>query len=88
MLVSHARYTTLADDDAREAFLRARAGFKPTPAETLKNSPGDLTVLGRALQAILRVATTVTVARCYGPNEELGIAQSPQCHGFDRFLEA
>ena len=44
------------------------------PTEPFKDSPGDLTVLGRALQAVLRVATSITVVRYFGPNEELGIA--------------
>ena len=74
MLTAHAAYTDLPDDAAREAFIRARAGFKNTQTETLKDGPGDLTVLGRALQAVLRVATAITVARYFGPNEELGNA--------------
>jgi hypothetical protein len=73
MLTSHEAYTNLADD-AREAFLRARAGFKHTLTEPLKDGPGDITVLARALQAALRVATAITVSHTYGPNEELGIA--------------
>ena len=73
MLTSHESYTNLADD-AKEAFLRARAGFKHTPTELLKDGPCDITVLARALQAALRVATVITVSRTYGPNEELGIA--------------
>ena len=74
MLTSYVGDTTLPDAAAQEALLRVRAGFKPTPAETFKDGPGDLTVLGRALETILKVATTVTVTRYYGPNEELGIA--------------
>ncbi len=73
MLTSHDAYTNLPDD-AKEAFLRARASFKHTQTETLKDGPGDLTVLGRTLQAVLRVATAITVAHYFGPNEELGIA--------------
>ena len=74
MLAAYLAYFTLADDDARAAFLRERAGFKPTPGEMFKDCPGGLTELARALETILRVATTVTVARYYGPNEELGLA--------------
>jgi len=44
------------------------------PTEPLKDGPCDITVLARALQAALRVATVITVSRTYGPNEELGIA--------------
>ena len=73
MLTSHEAYTNLADD-AKEAFLRACAGFKHTLTEPFKDGPGDITVLVRALQAALRVATAITVSRTYGPNEELGIA--------------
>jgi hypothetical protein len=72
MFTSHEAYTNLADD-AREAFLRARAGFKHTLTEAFKDGPGDITVLARALQAALRVATAITVLHTYGPNEELGI---------------
>jgi len=74
MLATYVAYTSLADDAARVAFLRERAGFKPTPGETYQDGPGDITVLGRALETILKVDTTVTVACYYGPNEELGIA--------------
>ena len=73
MLTSHDAYTNLPAD-AKEAFLRTRASFKHTQTEPLKDGPGDLTVLGRELQAVLRVATVITVARYFGPNEELGIA--------------
>jgi hypothetical protein len=72
MLASHMAYTNLAYD-MQEAFFRACAGFKHTPTEPLKDCPGDITVLGRALQAALSVATAITVSRSYGPNEELGI---------------
>lgn len=73
MFTAYEAYTRLPDD-AKEVFLRARAGFKHTPTEPLKDGPGDITVLARALQAALRVATAITVSRTYGPNEELGIA--------------
>jgi hypothetical protein len=46
----------------------------PTPGETFKDGPGGLAVLARLFDAVLRVATTGTVARYYGPNEELGLA--------------
>ena len=74
MLTAHDAYTNLPDEAARETFVRARASFKPTQTETFKDGPGDLPVLGRALQAVLRVATAITVARYFGPNEELGNA--------------
>ncbi len=71
MLAAYLAFTNLPDEE-REAFFRARASFKHT--QTLKDCPGDLTVLGRSIQAVLRVATSITVARYFGPNEELGIA--------------
>jgi hypothetical protein len=43
------------------------------PTEPFKDGPGDLTVLVRALQTVLRLATAITVERHYGPNEELGL---------------
>ncbi len=73
MLAAYVVYTNLPDEE-REAFFRARASFKHTQTEMLKDGPGDLTVLGQALQAVLRVATAITVTRYFGPNEELGIA--------------
>jgi hypothetical protein len=73
MLTSHDAYTNLPAD-VKEAFLRAHASVKHTQTETLKDCPGDLTVLGRTLQAVLRVATAITVTPYFGPNEELGIA--------------
>ena len=73
MLTAHDAYTNLPDEAARETFVRARASFKPTQTETFKDGPGDLPVLGRALQAVLRVATAITVARYFGPNEERGL---------------
>jgi hypothetical protein len=73
MLAAYVAYTNLPDEE-REAFFRTRASFKHTQTETLKDCPGDLTVLGRELQTVLRVATVITVGRYFGPNEELGIA--------------
>ena len=73
MLTSYVTYNDLLDDEKR-TYLQARANFKHQQTETLKDGPGDLTVLGRAIQAVLRVATAITVARYFGPNEELGIA--------------
>ena len=74
MIVSHAEYTNLVDAETQAAFLRVRAGVKPTPTEAFKDGPGDLTVLARSLQTVLRLATVIMVDRHYGPNEELGLA--------------
>jgi len=73
MLAAYLAYLALADDAARAAFLRERAGFKPTPGETFRDGPGGLAVLARLFDAVLRIATTGMVARYYGPNEELGL---------------
>ena len=51
MLTVYLTYIALADDTARAAFLRERAGFKPTPVETFKDCPGGLAVLARGLDA-------------------------------------
>ena len=59
MLVAYVAYTKLPEAE-QATFLRARASFKHTQTEALKDGPGDLTVLGRALQAVLRVATAIT----------------------------
>ncbi len=74
MIAAYLAYLALADDTAKAAFLRERAGFKHNPGETFKDGPGGLAVLARLFDAVLRIATTVTVARYYGPNEELGLA--------------
>jgi hypothetical protein len=50
MLASKMAYDNLPDDE-KEAFIRERASFKHTLTETLKDCPGDITVLARALQA-------------------------------------
>ena len=60
MLASKMAYDNLPDDE-KEAFFRARASFKHTPTETFKDCPGDITVLARAFQAALRVATAITL---------------------------
>jgi hypothetical protein len=44
LLQAHLAYNTLADDDARAAFLRERKGFKASPGETFKDGPGSLGV--------------------------------------------
>jgi hypothetical protein len=73
MLAAHAAYTILPENE-REFFFRTCAGYKPTPAEMLKDGPGDITVLGQEIQAALRVATAIMATLYYGPNEELGVA--------------
>ena len=73
LLQAYLDHNALVNDAARAAFLRERAGFKPTPGETFRDGPGGLAVLARLFDAVLRIATTGMVARYYGPNEELGL---------------
>ena len=73
MLTSYGTYNALPDDEKR-AYLQARANFKHPQTETLKDGPGDLTVMAKALQAALKVATTITTSRTYGTNEDIGEA--------------
>ena len=62
MLASYGTYTALTDDEKR-AYLQARASFKHPQTEPLKDGPGDITVLAKALQAALKVATAITTSR-------------------------
>jgi len=59
MLTSYATYNALTDDEKR-AYLQARASFKHPQTELLKDGPGDITVMAKALQAALKVATAIT----------------------------
>ena len=63
MLTSYATYHALPDDDKR-AYLQARASFKHPQTEPLKDSPGDITVMAKALQAALKVATAISHVVC------------------------
>ncbi len=71
MLTSYVTYYALPDDDKR-AYLQARASFKHSQTEPLKDGPGDITVMAKALQAVLKVATVVTTSHVYGNNEDIG----------------
>jgi hypothetical protein len=73
MLTSYVTYYALPDDDKR-AYLQERASFKHPQTEPLKDGPGDITVMVKALQAVLKVATAVTTSRAYGNNEDIGEA--------------
>jgi hypothetical protein len=73
MLASYGTYTDLTDDEKR-AYLQARASFKHPSTEQLKDCPGDITVLAKALQAALKVATAITTSRTYGTNEDICVA--------------
>ena len=73
LLAAYLAYLALADDAARAAFLRERAGFKVTPGETFKDGPGGLAVFDRLFDTVLRITTTGMVDRYYGPNEDLGL---------------
>ena len=57
----------------RPSYGRAR-GSKLTPGGTFTDDPGDIKVLARVLETLIKLATTITVARYYGTNEELGAA--------------
>ena len=80
MLTSYVAYNALTDDEKR-AYLQARASFKHPPTEPLKDGPGDITVMAKALQAALKVATAITTSRTYGTNEDIGVALL--CSAFD-----
>jgi len=80
MLTSYVTYNDLLDDEKR-TYLQARANFKHQQTETLKDGPGDLTVMAKAMQAALKVATAITTSRAYGPNEDIG--ESLLCSAFD-----
>ena len=67
-------HLALADAAARAAALRERGPFKPAPVEPFKTGPGDIMVFADMLERCLKLATTITVARYYGDNEELGMA--------------
>jgi hypothetical protein len=73
LLTAYLAYLALADDAARAAFLRERAGFKVTPGETFKDGPGGLAVFDLLFDTVLRITTTGMVDRYYGPNEDLGL---------------
>jgi hypothetical protein len=80
MLTSYGSYNALTDDEKR-AYLQARASFKHPPTEPLKDGPGDITVMAKAIQAALKVATAITTSRTYGTNEDIGVALL--CSAFD-----
>jgi hypothetical protein len=67
-------HLALADATARAAALRERGPFKPAPVEPFKAGPGDIMVFADMLERCLNLSTTITVARYYGDNEELGMA--------------
>ena len=80
MLTSYVAYNALTDDEKR-AYLQARASFKHPPTEPPKDGPGDITVMAKAIQAALKVATAITTSRTYGTNEDIGVALL--CSAFD-----
>ncbi len=73
MLTSYGTYNALPDDEKR-AYLQARESFKHPQTEPLKDGPGDITVMAKALQAALKVATVITTSHAYGTNEDIGEA--------------
>ena len=82
MLTSYGTYNALPDDEKR-AYLQVRASFKHPQTELLKDCPGDITVMAKALQAALKVATAVEgqpwvpVGSTVGPRFLAGIRGSP-----------
>ena len=73
MLEGYVAYHDLQDAAAQTAFLKERAGFKPAQVEIFSDAPGDIDVLARMLDKCIKLATTITVARYYGPSEDLGV---------------
>jgi hypothetical protein len=71
---SYLAHLALADAAARTAALRERGPFKPAQVEPFNAGPGDIRVFADMLERCLKLATTITVARYYGDNEELGMA--------------
>ena len=67
-------HRALADAAARATALRERGPFKPSPVDPFKAGPGDIMVFADMLERCLKLETTITVARYYGNNEELGMA--------------
>jgi hypothetical protein len=67
-------HLALADAAARAAALRECASFKPAQVEPFKTGPGDIMVFEDMLDRCTKLATTITVARYYEGNEELGMA--------------
>ena len=63
MLTSYGTYNALPDDEKR-AYLQVRASFKHPQTELLKDCPGDITVMAKALQAALKVATAISHVAC------------------------
>jgi hypothetical protein len=71
---AHHDYWALADDAARRDFLRERQSFKPAPIELFTAGPGDIWVFAKILDTCIKIATTITAARYYDRQEDLGRA--------------
>jgi hypothetical protein len=71
---SYLAHLALADAAARTAALRERGPFKPAQVEPFNAGPGNIRVFADMLERCLKLATTITVARYYCDNEELGMA--------------
>jgi hypothetical protein len=65
-------HLALANADARVADLRECVSFKPAQVEPFKTGPGAFMVFEDMLDRCIKLATTITVARYYEGNEELG----------------
>jgi hypothetical protein len=74
MLVGYRDYLALPDDATRLAFLREPSSFKPAPIELFTAGPGDISVFAKILDTGIKIATTITAARYYDRQEDLGRA--------------
>ena len=64
-----------------EEAARAGAGAGPAAGGAAGVGQGDITVIGKEMQAALKVATAITTSRTYGTNEDIGVALL--CSAFD-----
>ncbi len=61
LLAAYGDYNNLADASARATFLRELTGVKLTPGETFTDGPGDIKVLSRILETLIKLTTTITM---------------------------
>ncbi len=73
MRESYLAHLALPEAAARAA-LRDRGPFKPAQVEPFNAGPGDIRVFADMLERGIKLAITITVARYYDDNEELGMA--------------
>jgi hypothetical protein len=80
---SYLAHLALADAAARTAALRERGPFKPLQVEPFNAGPGYIRVFADMLERCLKLSTTITVARYYCDNEELGMAGGVEDHSLN-----